>query len=178
MPSNKPLLFKPTELGHILQFPTFDTRRVGMYTPKQRKNFWDNTIHASASDTVLKKLTRTVLTQGKTVRISDPGNLECLLSLDDRLLMDHLLTPSFFVDKFTETFGLLGYYIKCLANFFACFLLVKFIIDFFVIVLQGLENRKISGATLGFVRTMLGATFHLFVLTLQTPKYETDETKK
>ena len=142
MPFNKPLLFKPTELGHITQFPTFDTRRAGMYTPKQMKNFWDNVIHASASDTVLKKLTRTSLTQGNTVRISNPGNLERLLSLDDRLLMDHLLTPSFFVDKFGEIFGLLGYYIQCLGNFFACFLLVKFSIDVVVIVLRGLEISK------------------------------------
>ena len=174
MPFIKPLLFKPTELGHITQFPTFDTRRAGMYTPKQMKNFWDNIIHASASDTVLKKLTRTILTQGNTVRISDPGNLERLLSLNDRLLMDHLLTPSFFVDKFKETFGLLGYYIQCLGNFFAGFLLVKFIIGVVVIVLRGLEIRKISGTTFGFVGTMLGATFHLFVLSLQTPMYETD----
>ena len=108
MPFIKPLLFKPTELGHITQFPTLDTRRAGMYTPKQMKNFWDNIIHASSSDTVLKKLTKTILTQGNTVRISDPWNLERLLSLDDRVLMDHLLTPSFFVDKFNETFGFLG----------------------------------------------------------------------
>ena len=91
--------------------------------------------------------------------------------------MDHLLTPSFFIDKFKETFGLLGYYIQCLGNFFACFLLVKFLIDVVVIVLRGLEIRKVSGATFGFVRTMLGATYHLFVLSLQTPMYETDENK-
>ena len=177
MPFKKPLLFKPTEFGHIIQFPTFDTRRAGMYTPKQMKNFWDNTIHASASDTVLKKLTRTILTQGNTVRTSDPGNLERLLSLLDRPLMDHLLTPSFFVDKFKETFGLLGYYLQCLGNVFACFLLVKFIIDVVVIALRGLEIRKVSGATFRFARTMLGATFHLFVLSLQTPTYGTDENK-
>ena len=178
MPFNKPLLLKPTELGHITQFPSFNTRRAGMYTPKQMKNFSDNIIHASASDTVLKKLTRNILTQGNTVRISDPGNLERLLSLDDRLLMDHLLTPSFLVDKFKEIFGLLGYYIQCLGNFFACFLLVKTLIDVVVIVLRRLEIRKVSGATFGFVRTMLGATFHLFVLSLQTPMYETDENQK
>ena len=100
---NKPLLFKQTEHGHITQFPTLDTKHAGMYTPKQLNNFWGNKIHASASDTVLKKLTRTISTQGNTVRISDPGNLERLLSLDDRLFMDHLLTPSFFVYKFRET---------------------------------------------------------------------------
>ena len=107
MPFIKPLLFKPTELGHITQFPTFDTRRAGVYTPKQLKSFWDNIIHASASDTFLKKITRTILTQGNTVRISDPRNLERLLSLDDKLLMDHLLTLSFFVDNFKEIFSLL-----------------------------------------------------------------------
>ena len=81
------------------------------------KNFRDNIIHASAFDTALKKLSRTILTRGNTVRISDLGNLERLLSLDDRLLMDHLLTPSFFVDKFKETFGLSGNYIQCLGKF-------------------------------------------------------------
>ena len=178
MPFNKSLFFKPTELGHITQFPTFDTRRAGMCTAKQMKNFWDNIIHASASDTVLKKFTRTILTQGNTVRISDPGNLKRLLSLDDRFLMDHFLTPSFFVDKFEETFGLLGYYIQCLGNFSACFFLVKFIFDVVVIVLRGLEIREVSGAIFGFVRTMLCASFHLFVLSVQTPMYKTDESKK
>ena len=56
-----------------------------------------------------------------------------------------------------------------MGNFFACFLLVKSFIDVAVVVLRGLEIRKVSGATFGFVRTMLGATFHLFVLSLQTP---------
>ena len=60
---------------------------------------------------------------------------------------------------------------------FACFLLVKFVIDVVVIALRGLEIREISGATFGFVRFMLGATFHLFVISLQTPMYETDENK-
>ena len=128
-----------------------------MYTPKQMKKICDNIIHASASDTVLKKLTRTILTQSNTVRISDPGNLERLLCLDDRLLMDHLLTSSFFVDKFKETFGPLGYYIHCLGNKFARFFLVKITIDVVVIVHRGFEIRKVSGATFGSVRSMLGA---------------------
>ena len=47
----------------------------------------------------------------------------------------------------------------------------------FFIVLRRLEIRNVCGATFGFVRTMLGATFHLFVLPLQTPMYGTDENK-
>ena len=146
-----------------------------MYTHKQMKNFCE-TIHASASDTVLKKLRRTILTQGNAVRISDPGKFERILSLDDRLLMDHLLTRSLVVDKFKELFGEMGHIIQCLENFFACFLLVKLYIDV-VIVLRGLEIRKVSGATFGLVRTMLGATLHLFILSLQTPMQDSDKNK-
>ena len=62
-------------------------------------------------------------------------------------------------------------------KFFACFLLVKFNIDVVVIVLRWLEIRKVSGAIFVFVRNLLGATFHLFALSLQTPMYETDEKK-
>ena len=89
------------------------------------KNFSDNAIHVSATDTVLKKLTKTILTKGNTVRFSDPGNLERFLSLVDNFLMDRFLTPSFVVDKFEDIFGYLGYYIQCEANFVACFLFGK-----------------------------------------------------
>ena len=46
-----------------------------------------------------------------------------------------------------------------------------------MLLLLSSEDLKfeVSGATFGFLKTMLGATFQLFVLSLQTPKYETDE---
>ena len=62
-------------------------------------------------------------------------------------------------------------------NFYACFFLVKFFFDLVVIVLRGLEIRNDSGSAFGLVRIMLGAQFHLFVLSVQTPMYETDENK-
>ena len=60
---------------------------------------------------------------------------------------------------------------------FACFLLVNFFIDIVVIVFRGLELRKTSGATFGLVKTMLGATVHLFVLPLQIPLHKFHENK-
>ena len=142
MPFKKRLLFKPTEPGHITQFFTFDTSRARMYTAKQMKNLRDNVIHASASDTVLKNLTRTILTQGNTVRFPDSEVLERLLSLDDRFLMDHFLTPSFFVDNFNETFGPLGYYIHCLGNFFACLLLERLLLMLLLLSSKDLKFEK------------------------------------
>ena len=52
-----------------------------------------------------------------------------------------------------------------------------FNIDVVVIVLRGLEVGNVSGVTFGFVITMLGATFHLCVHSLQTPMYKTDGNK-
>ena len=74
----------------------------------------------------------------------------------------------------------MGYIIQGLGNFFACSLLVEFVIDVVVIILRGLETWKNSGATFGFVRTMLdaGRYFHLFVLSLQTPMYENEENER
>ena len=112
-----------------------------MYSPRQMKNFLDEIIHASDSDTVPKKLTMTILTQGKTVRVYDPGNLKCLLIVDDRLLMDHLMTHFLFVDKLEEILGELDYFFQCFGNFFACFFLIKFLIDVVAFVLRRLEFR-------------------------------------
>ena len=125
--------------------------------------------------TLSRKLTRTTLTQGSTVWNCDPGILKGFLSLDDRLSMDHLMTLSIFVDRFEETFDLFGCYIRYLGNFSACFLLEKFFVGVVVIDLRGYENRKVFGATFGFVRTLLCATFHLFVLSLQIPMFQTGE---
>ena len=52
-------MFQSHESGHIIQFAFFDTRRARMYARRQMQNLWDFKIHASASNTVLKKLTRT-----------------------------------------------------------------------------------------------------------------------
>ena len=54
---------------------------------------------------------------------------------------------------------------------------MNFFIDVFVIVLRGFQIRKVSVVSFGLVKTMLGAAFHLLILSLQTPMYKTDENK-
>ena len=54
-----------------------------------------------------------------------------------------------------------------------------FIIDVVVIVLREIEVRKFSGATFGFIQLskLISATFHLFILSLQSPMYDSIESK-
>ena len=75
-----------------------------MYTLKKKQNISGDIIYASASYAVLWKPIRTYLTHGKNSK-SESGNVEPLLGLNFRLWMDHLLTPSFFIEISKETFG-------------------------------------------------------------------------
>ena len=140
------------------------------------KNFWDNIFHASASETVLENLKETFLTQSITVRFSDPGNLERLLNLDDRPSMDHLLTPSFFVDTFKEPFDELAYIIQCLGNLFACFLQVNFLLILMLISSQDLKFEKLPAPLLVFCQNYARCNFS--IVHSLTQMYETDKNKK
>ena len=60
---------------------------------------------------------------------------------------------------------------------FACLHLVKFNIDFVVIVFRRLETQDVPGANFGYIGTMLGSTFHSLFLSQQTLMYDSDEYK-
>ena len=170
MPFFIPLMFTPNEFGRKTQIPAFDSTPDGLYTLSQMQNFWPSIFHASASDTVLKKFTRTVLTQSKSIRISDPGSLE------------HFLTPSSPLDVLDATscrqikmnfFGT-G---KTYSVFRKLFPLFLFCIIVTVIGFPELEIRKTSGASFGFVKTKIGPTFNVFLLQLQTLLYDSEDKK-
>ena len=61
IPFKTPSMFAPQDKGHFTEFPVYDSRHAGMFTPKQLEAFWDNIIHNTASTSILKKITRTVL---------------------------------------------------------------------------------------------------------------------
>ena len=165
-PVTAPLIFEPTEIGHITSFPTYESQRAGMYTPGQIKDFWDNVIHHSASDSILKKLTRRLLTNGQQVRILDSGNLDQAMSLNSQFYFDNLLSPDYFSNQFKSIFGVVSYYLEKLGIYFAIFLFVKFTIQFILKYLEALEVQNVTGATVSFSRVMLGAVFNLFAFSV------------
>ena len=56
IPFKTTLMFAPQEIGHITEFPVYDSRQAGMHTPRQLKAFWVNVIHNTASISILKKI--------------------------------------------------------------------------------------------------------------------------
>ena len=179
MPFSSPAIMSPHDIGHITQFPTYDTRRAGMYTPKQIKQFWSNIIQNTVSNDILKKITRTVMTK-ENINFDDQKGYDFASSVNfnREVYLDSLLSPTFFVNQFIGTFGKIAYWVERCGAYFASFLLVKFLIDILVTILRALEIHRLSKQTTGFWKILLGATYNLFVLSIFTSVFSPNENEE
>ena len=135
-----PAVFAPQQIGFIQQIPDYDSRRAGIYTVNQLKDFWRTILHKSASNSALKKISRTV-PQNAHVDNSQ-RDIYRAAGLNNRLYLDSMLSPSFFLDDFKSTFGEIGYYIERAGVLFTCFMLIKFLIDV-VVFFKSFRDTKI-----------------------------------
>ena len=83
------------------------------------------------------------------------------------------MSPSFFLDNFKSTFGEIGYYVERARILFACFMSIKFLMDVVIFILRTFEIQKLSKNTIGFWKTLLGASYNLFLLSIVTSIYQT-----
>ena len=93
--------------------------------------------------------------------------------LNNRLYLDSTLSPLFFLYHFKSTFGEIGFHIERAGILFACFMLIKFLIDVVIFTLRAFEIQKLSKNTIGFWKTLLGASYNLFLLSIVTSIYRT-----
>ena len=119
----------------------------------------------------MKKISRTVL-QNAHVDNSQ-RDIYRTAGLNNRLYLDSMLSPSFFLDHFKSTFEEIGYYIERAGILFACFMLIKFFIDVIIFILRAFEIQKLLKNTIGFWKTLLGASYNLFLLSIVTSNYQT-----
>ena len=93
----------------------------------------------------------------------------------NKLYLDSMLSPSFFLDHFKNTFGEIGYYVERAGILFACFMLTIFLIDVVIFILRAFEIQKLSKNTIGFWKTLLEASYNLFLLSIVTSIYQTSK---
>ena len=120
IPFKTPLMFAPQAIGQIREFPVYDSRRAGMYIPKHLKAFWDNIIHNTASTSILKKNTRTILQNGHMdYAISDA--LTAAMGLSQKIFLDSLLSPGFVIKKFHWNIRFCCFFLRENRNLFCLF---------------------------------------------------------
>ena len=83
-----------------------------------------------------------------------------------------MILPSYFKDRFMNTFGPVAYVLEHCGICFSVFLFFKLIIDVVVMVIRHLEITKMTGTSLGFDKTLLSASYNIFLMSILTCMYD------
>ena len=83
-----------------------------------------------------------------------------------------MISPEYFKDGFMDTFGPVAYVLEHCRIYFSVFLLLKLILDVVVMVIRHLEISRMTGASLGFGKTLLSVSFNIFLTSVLTSMYD------
>ena len=79
-----------------------------------------------------------------------------------------MISPSYFKNQFMDTFGSVAYVLEFCGIYFSCFLFIKLIVDLIVMILRHMEINRLNGASLGFGKTLLSASYNLLLTSILT----------
>ena len=79
-----------------------------------------------------------------------------------------MVSPGYFRDRFMDTFGPVAYVLEHCGIYFSVFLSFKLIIDVVVMVIGHLEVTKMTCASLGFLKSLLSASYNTFLMSVST----------
>ena len=82
------------------------------------------------------------------------------------IYVDNMISPSYFKNQLMDTFGSVAYVLEFCAIYFFCFFLIKLIVDLVVMILRHMEINRLTGASLGFGKTLLSASYILFLTSI------------
>ena len=134
-----------------------------MYTKGQLTEFWDNILMSSASKNALQKFTRKLIVPSHSKK-GPEGYTYYAPKMD--FFVDNMISPGYFESKFRQTFGTIGYWLEKCGIWFAVFLFIKLIIDVTVTIVRAFEIHRLTGASVGFGKILLSATYNLFMVSI------------
>ena len=82
--------------------------------------------------------------------------------------VDNKISLRYFKNQFMDTFGSVAYALEFCGIYFSCFLFIQLIVDLIVMILRHLEINRLTGASLGFGKTLLSASYNLFLTCILT----------
>ena len=140
-----------------------------MYTRSELSSFWDSILISAASRNSLKKFSQKLIVFSNNNK--NPDNFPYYAPRTD-FFVDNMISPGYFKDRFMDTFGPVAYVLEHCGITFLLFLFFKLIIDAVVMVIRHLEITKISGASLGFGKTHLSASYNISLMSVLTSMYD------
>ena len=136
-----------------------------MYTRSFLSSFWDSILINAASRNALKKFSQKLIVFSNNNK--NPDNFPYYAPRTD-FNVDNMISPGYFKDPFMDRFGPVAYVLEHCGIYFSVFLFLKLIIDDVVMVIRHLEKTKMTGASLGFEKTLLSALYNTFLMSVST----------
>ena len=82
--------------------------------------------------------------------------------------VDNMISPSYFKNQFMDTFGSVAYALEFCGTNLSCFPFIKLIVDLIVMILRHMQIIRLTGASLGFGKTLLSDSYNLFLTSILT----------
>ena len=166
---DRPAIFGPKQVTPMTAQTLIGSQDPGMYTRNELRGFWDNILNNAASRTALKKFSQNLIFYFTQQEGSD-GFL--YYTPRTEFYVHKMISPEYFKDRFMDTFGPVAYVLEHCGIYFSVFLFLKLVIDVVVMVIRHLEISKMTGASLGFGKTLLSASYNIFLMSVLTSMYD------
>ena len=164
----RPAVFGPKNVTPVSRRAFRGAGGAGIYTRAQLSETWDKIFMSAASRKALQKFSRELI--APNTAIHGPEHYSYYAPRTD-FYVDNMISPSYFKNQFISLWtplprlpmfrNFLEY--VSLASFF-----IKLILDLIVMIFKHMEIHLLTGASLGFGRTILSASYNLFLTSILT----------
>ena len=165
---DRPAIFGPKKITPMSAQSLTGSQDAGMYTRNELRGFWDNILINAASGTALKIFSQNLIIYSTSPEGSDLLHYYTPITKFD---VDKMISPEYFKDRFMDTFGPVAYVLEHCGIYFSVCLFFKLIIDVVVMIIRHLEISRMTGASLGFGKTLLSASYKIFLTSVLTSMY-------
>ena len=164
----KPAIFGPQDFNPVASHTFTGSQDAGMYTRNEFKGFWETIPINAASRTALKKCSQTLIVYTTAQEGTDGSPY---YTPRTEFFVHKVILHGYFKDQFLDIFVPVVYVLEHCAIYFLVFLFIKRIIDVVVLIERYKEIDKITGSTLRFGKTLLSASYKIFLTSVLTSMY-------
>ena len=165
---DRPAVFGPKDVSPVAVHSFPGSQDAGMYTRGELSSFRDSILISAASRNALKKFSQKLIVFSNSNKNPD----SCLYFAPRRdFYADNMISPGYFKDRFVDTFGPVAYVLEHCGIYFSVFSFFKLILDVVVMVIRHLEITNMTGASLGFGKTLLSTSYNIFLMSVLTSMY-------
>ena len=165
---DKPALFGPQDFNPVASHTFTGWQDADMYTRNELKGFWDCFLINAASRTALKKFSQNLIIFTTAEERTDGSHY---YTPRTEFFVDKMISSGYFKEQFLDTFGPVVSALEHCGIYFSVCSFIKLIIDMVTMIVRYMEKDKFTGSTLGFGKTLLSASYNIFLTGVLTSMY-------